>query len=80
MIPILFSLMTKTSPFIPHDILPANIKTPMCWIQQTQMEEVESTAQMASGRWGELRKKETRRNLYKDEWVYTLTHALKHQN
>lgn len=26
--------MTKTSPFIPHDILPANIKTPLCWIQQ----------------------------------------------
>lgn len=37
--------MTKTSPLIPHDILPASTKNPLCWFQRTQLEEMVNTAQ-----------------------------------
>ncbi len=78
-----FSLMTKISPFIPHDILPANIKTPLCWIQRTQMEEMVRTAQKEKGRWRELRGRREReiftkisgfRHTHTHTHTYTHTH------
>lgn len=43
---------------IPHDILPANIKTPLCWIQQTHMEEMLSTAKNRESEMEEIKKQE----------------------
>lgn len=48
MIPIFITLITKNTPSITPDLFPENNKTPLSCFQQTQMEEMASSAPMRS--------------------------------